>query len=145
MKWATIQEVVCPACGGRFSIPTAELLALWAICPGCGASLAGVGENALRSYAKCCREFELGMIAYEILKASGVDLAEVELPRAESLEELSRLIACHLPAAPDRDAHATQLVTEVARRVAPDLLLGPGYVDRVIQQECSRWRSRAAL
>jgi hypothetical protein len=114
-------------------------LSLWAVCPGCGASLASAGEERLRWYAGYRRAVDLFVVGYELQIAAGVDLSDSEVDAARSLGDLTRAVATHLPRAADE---AAELVTEVARRVAPDLLHGADFVQRVIQRECAWWRGR---
>jgi hypothetical protein len=143
MKWPATIKTVCAACDHRFPIPTADLLSLEAVCPGCGASLASAGEEHLRWSAGYRREIDLFMVGYELQTAAGVELSDSEVFAARSLEDLTCAVAGRLPPAADREARAVELVTQTARQVAPDLLLdGAEYVRRVMQSERAWWRSR---
>lgn len=141
MKWSPTQKVVCAGCGGSFVVPTPDLLSLQAICPGCGTSLAGAGEEQLKWYAGYCREIDLFFVGYELQQA-GVDLSDGEVEAAQSLEDLAGAVAGCLPQSADREARAAEIVTDAARRFAPRLLDGADYAQRVIQQESAWWSSR---
>jgi hypothetical protein len=142
VKWSATLEAKCAACGGSFVVPTPDLLSLQAVCPSCGFSLASAGEERLRRHAGYRREVDLFIVGYELQTAAGVDLLDSEVEAARSLEDLTRVVADHLPPTADREARAVELVTEVARRVAPDLLHGADYIRRVIQRESGWWRQR---
>jgi hypothetical protein len=142
MKWPPTIKTACAACGRSFPIPTADLLALQAVCRRCGASLASAGEEHLRWYARYCREIDLFLVGYELQTAAGVDLSDGEVNAAMSLEDLSRAVASHLPPTPDRETRAAELVTKTARQVAPDLLDSADFVSRVIEQTSAWWDRR---
>jgi hypothetical protein len=141
VNWPSIQNVVCAACGGSFGIPTPDLLSLQAVCPGCGASLASVGEERLTWYAGYCREVDLFVVGFE-LQETGVELLDSEVDAARSLEDLTRAVTGHLTNTTDREARAAELVTKVARRFAPDLLEDADYLQRFIQRASAAWRRR---
>jgi hypothetical protein len=121
MQWLDPMPTNCPACGGQFPIPVAALLSLRAACPGCGASLAKAGEEMLAHEARIHRSYNLLLVACE-LDRDGVALSDGELEAAHSLGDLARAVADHLHPVADREARAAELVTEAARRVAPELL-----------------------
>jgi hypothetical protein len=143
MKWAATAKIECAACGGSFTIPTADLLSLLAVCPGCGASLASAGEERLTRHAEYCHKIDLFNVWYELLTEEGIDLSESEVDAAQSLEDLTRAVASRLPPAEDCEARAAELVTKVAERVAPELLHAADYIQLVVRQTCEWWRRRS--
>ncbi len=58
MKWLDPMPIDCLACGGRFPVPVLALRSLQATCPGCGSSLAQVGERMLAEEARVHRQVE---------------------------------------------------------------------------------------
>ena len=120
IKWVNPMPTNCPACGKRFPIPVASLKSLRATCPGCAASLAAVGEDMLAEEARFRREVGLFEVAFELAEQGAITDSEVDAAR--SLEDLARFVAARLPSAAAREARAAELVSEVARRIAPQLV-----------------------
>jgi hypothetical protein len=131
MKWLDPMPTDCPACGGRSPVPVAELRSLRATCPGCGASLAAAGERMLAEEVRIGGEVDLFLVGNELRKQ--FDLQDDVLLGSRSLEELARAVAVHLDPAGDREARATELVAQTARRVAPLLLSEAGPAERLAQ------------
>jgi hypothetical protein len=105
-------------------------------------SLARAGEELLRWYAGYCREIKLFMVSYELQTTACIDLSDREFGDVKSLDDLARIVADHLPSAENRNARAVELVTEIAQRVAPDLLHDADFVQRVIRRESAWWNCR---
>src|SRR5579872_896792 len=59
MRWLDPMPTDCPACGGQFPVPVAELRSLRAACPGCGGSLAATGERMIAEEARIGGEVDL--------------------------------------------------------------------------------------
>ena len=129
MKWLDPMPTNCPACGGRFRIPVADLRSLRAACPGCGASLAAAGEWMLAEEARFGGEIDLFVVGYELSEQYG--LADDDLFAARSLSDLARSVAERLDPAADRQERAAEVVADTARRVAPLLLSPTGSDERI--------------
>jgi hypothetical protein len=63
MKWLDPMPTVCPVCADRYPIPVAALRSLRAVCPGCGASLAALGERMLAEEARLSRQVDMLLVA----------------------------------------------------------------------------------
>jgi hypothetical protein len=122
MKWLDPMPTACPACGRRSRVPVAALRSLRATCPRCGASLAAAGQRMLAEETRVGRQIDLVLVAIDLEEHAGLVLTDGEVDAARSLEDLVRAVAGRLPPATDREARATELVAEAARRVAPRLL-----------------------
>lgn len=122
MKWLDPMPTDCPGCGSRFPIAVAALRSLRATCPGCGASLADAGKTMLTEEGRIGRQIDLILVAIDLEEHAGLVLTDAEVEAAQSLASLSIAVARRLDAAPDKEAKATALVVEAARRVAPRLL-----------------------
>jgi hypothetical protein len=135
MKWRDPMPTHCPACGGRFPVPAAALRSLRAVCPGCGASLAAVGERMLavfaREQARFRREIGPFLVGFELEEEAHLGIPDSELDTPRSLNDLVRAVAGHLPPAADREARAAELVADAARRSGYAWLLGEADSDVV--------------
>lgn len=131
MKWLDPMPTDCPDCGGRFSIPVAALRSLQAACPGCGASLAAIGERMLAEEARFRREVDPFIVGFELTEQAGLAIPDSELDATRSLDDLVRAVANHLPPAADREARAAELVAEAARRSGRAYLLDEAGSDVV--------------
>ncbi len=129
MKWLDPLPTDCPACGGRFLVPVAALRSLRAACPNCGASLAAAGERMLAEEARVGREIDLFNVGYELQEQFG--LPDSVILTAQTLEALARPLADRLGSAVDCEVRAAELVAEIARRVAPLLLIEAGLEMRI--------------
>ena len=122
MKWLDPMPTDCPECGGRFPVPVAALRSLRATCPSCGVSLAMAGERMLAEEGRIGLQIDLLLVAIDLEEHAGLILTDAEVEAAQSLAGMSGAVARRLDPAPDREARATALVAESARRVAPRLL-----------------------
>jgi hypothetical protein len=129
MRWLDPMPTDCPACGGRFPIPVAELRSLRAACPGCGASLAASGERMIAEEARIGGEVDLFQVGYELSERYG--LPDDVLLGSRTLGDLAHAVAGRLDQAADREARATEIVAEAARRIAPLLLSETGPAERL--------------
>lgn len=127
MKYRDPQPTVCSECDRRFSVSVAALRSLRAVCPGCGATLAAIGESMLQEEARIGRQIDLIIVSLALDEQNGWAITD-SADRSEelSLDGLIHSVAALLHPAADREARATELVTEVARRVAPRLLSEAG-------------------
>ena len=132
----------CPACGGRFPIRAAALRSLRATCPGCGASLAAVGERMLAESARMCQQIDLFWVAFDLHERLGsiildeplgATIADDEGGAGLSLDGLVRAVAGLLLPAADAETRAAELVGEAARRVAPRLLSEASLDERIAE------------
>ena len=138
MRWLDPMPTDCPSCGGQFPISVADLRALRAVCPGCGGSLAAKGERMLAEEARIGGEIDLFNVAYEL--SEPYDLQDDVLLGSRTLEDIAHAVAGRLDQSPDRETRATEIVVEVARRLAPLLLSENGPAERLarLRLACSK-------
>ena len=76
-------------------------------------------------------EVDLFLVGYEL--SEQYDLPDDVLLGSRTLEDLARAVADRLDQAGDGEARAAEVVTEIARRVAPLLLREDGPAERLAQ------------
>jgi hypothetical protein len=83
----------------------------------------------LAEEARIGGEVDLFQVGYELSERFG--LPDDEFLAAGSLGELAHAVAGRLDPAADREARATEIVAEAARRIAPLLLSETGPAERL--------------
>jgi len=114
--------IKCSECGGTFPVTVAALKSLRAVCAGCAASLAAVGEGMFAEEARIGRQIDLFHVALELDERNGWNVLDTHDESEWTLEGLARSVVGFLPPTAGGIAAATELVAETARRVAPRLL-----------------------
>jgi hypothetical protein len=78
----------------------------------------------LAEEARFGREVDPFLVAYELTEEAGLAIPDRELDAVQSLDDLARAVADHLPQEAGREARAAELVAGAARRSGCAYLLG---------------------